>query len=464
MKITIIGGGAHRVLGILRGALAVPHVLDAGKIYLYDLNGIRAEAMGRMLLKTPEQRRANCQIEWGDSLPAALEGADVVGMILPASSLRSFTGGHGTSYNHGFISSDNISPNGAMCGVKIAPVVMNVARAMEQYCPSAWLINFVNPVAVLSGMVNNHTRIRSLGVCAGFTNHLWDIPRLFGRDEEAETLKVEAAGINHLSYILGGTWNDRDLLSAVDEHLSKPWEMGELNPWWEDRTKMSIRNSVSQLVRFWNELGVLIFSTEGDGMAHLMYEEAVETCLKNYQAPSAADLERTLKEQAVARQEGDRSFQSWLDQDLDEKFWANHWTSDLRFKRQDKDIFVRIFSALAGICEAHIVTSRPNQGAIEGIKGRHVVEYSQRPFRDDIQPSSHFNIPDVVQGLTCAFAAHQTLLGDALATDDPALLAKALLAYPMRPYSAAVRSLYKDLFVLAGDEIRPPLRRALECL
>src|ERR1700731_3848488 len=90
MKITMVGGGALRVLGIMRGALAVPQVLDKGAIYLFDLNLTRAEAMGRMLLKTPELKRAQCNVRWGNQLEEALAGAGIVGMILPASRPKSF--------------------------------------------------------------------------------------------------------------------------------------------------------------------------------------------------------------------------------------------------------------------------------------------------------------------------------------------------------------------------------------
>ena len=215
MKITMIGGGAHRVLGILRGAMAIPGVLDGGEIALYDLNTVRSEAMGRMLLKTPEQAQCGCRITWGETLEQALEGADVVGSILPAMAPRSYALSKGVCVRHGYISSDNVSPTGALCGVKIAPVIMNIARTMERVCPNAWMINFVNPTAVLSGMVNNHTTIRALGVCQGFTNHLWDIPRLFGRDEEVTSLAVESAGVNHLSYVLKGKWKGEDLFESL---------------------------------------------------------------------------------------------------------------------------------------------------------------------------------------------------------------------------------------------------------
>ncbi len=468
MNLTIIGAGSHRVLGILRGALAVAGVLDGGEIRLCDRDVVRAEVMGRMLLKTPEQLRSGCRVVWGGDLDAALDGADVVGVILPASRPRSYTLGHEASYRDGFISSDNVSPNGALCAVKIGPTVLDIARRMEEHCPNAWLVNFVNPVAVLSGMVNHHTRIRCLGVCAGFTNHLWDIPRLLGRDELAQDLDVDTAGINHLSFISRGSWQEEDLFRALRRHLEAEtkvgWKPPELQPWRSTRQKDNIRRSVLRLVRFWRELGVLIFSTEGDGMDHLMYEEAVEDYRSTYQAPSTGELERSLQRQGEERAEADRSFREWLDRDLDDAFWNEYGLTDPRFQRQDEDIFVRIFTGLAGVKETKIATSRPNRGAIIGIKDRHVVEYSQFLFKDEIRPAGIYEIPDVVHGLTSSLASHQTLLGDALAEEDPHLLAQALLAYPESSYSRPLRGLYKELFKFGEQEIKPSLARAIDFL
>lgn len=460
----MIGGGALRCFGILRGALAIPEVLDRGEVYLCDLDLGRCEAMGRMLQKTPELVRSGCQIRWGNSLEEALEDSDIVGVILPASPAKSFLMGHSVSVEHGFISSDNVSPNGAVSAVKIASVLMKVARAMEKICPQAWLINFVNPIAVLSSMINQHTKIRCLGVCAGFTNHLWDVPRIFGRDEQATELEVESAGINHLSYITNGRWQGEDLFSALQRRITADWQMGELQPWWGEFARKNIENSVRKLVRIWRELGVLIFSTEGDGMGHLMYDDAVENCRINNPDRTEAEVEKTISRRYAARQEADRRFRSWVDQDLDADFWENHWREDPTFRRQDSDIFVRIFAALAGVREERIATSRPNGGAIANLDDRLCVEYTQRISKDSVTAWAEepYHLPDVTYGLTASLAVHQTLLGDALAREDPRQLSQALLTYPVKPNGRALRSLYRELFALAGAEIQPTYRRAGE--
>lgn len=461
MKIVIVGGGAHRVLGILRSALAVPGALENGEIALVDLNPTRAEAMARILSMTPELRGRNCRIHWSQSLEVALEGANVVGVIMPALSTRAMIAGEEICLRHGFIASDNVSPLGSLCGVKIAPTLMRIARLMEIHCPDAWLVNFVNPVAVISGMINNNTRIRALGVCQGFTNHRWDIARIFGNDEEADHIEVTAAGINHLSYITKGTWKGGDLFDALRERLGPDWTAPELSDRWSEGARVNIQNSVSQLVRFWRELGVLIFSTEGDGMAHLRYEEEVEFARQRHRTLSPGELEVLLSNQASARQESNRAFEEWAGRNLDEAFWSTYGVRDQRFHRVDNDIFVRIFSALAGVREERIVTSRCNEGAILGFKDREVVEYSQRISEAGISHDGPYEVPEVVQGLTAGLSAHQTLLGDALASEDPEMLARALISYPMNPYSRSSRAAFQELFAVTGEEIPPALRPAV---
>ena len=451
------------MLGIMRSTLALPGVLDGGEINLYDIDHIRSGTIGRMIQKTPEHKRAGCRVTWGTSLEEALLGADAVGVILQANTHRRNLLSDEVSMHHGFITSDNVSPVGSFAGLNIAPVLLDLARKMEKYCPRAWLLNFVNPISVLSAMINNHTRIRTLGLCGGFTNHLSDISRIFGKDEEAKDLQVETAGTNHLSFIRKGTYNGQDLFEQLDRHLASDWKMCELQDWWSEGAKRGITNSVTQLVRFYRELGVLIFSTEGDGMDHLKYDEAVAAQRASFRSLSFDEMESRIKKSMAQRAGDDLSFQEYLHHELDQNFWDNHWKKDMRLKRMDEDAFVRIFGALAGRKEARLAASRPNHGSVSGLKDRYAIEATYTLFKDDLKPVPAHDVPDVVQGVIAGIAAHHTMLGDAIIADDPKLLAHALLAYPMKAYSKEAKGLYKDLIAI-NDGLSPALRRASDYL
>ena len=464
MKIVIVGAGSYRVLGIMRAAMAIPGVLDGGEINLYDLNTTRSGTMGKLIMKTSEHKRAGCRVTWGTSLEEALDGANAVGVILVANSSRRYMLGEEASLRHGFISSDNVSPNGSFAGLNIAPVLLDIARKMETHCPRAWLLNFVNPIAVLSAMINNHTKIKALGLCGGFTNHLWDISRIFGFDEEGTDIQVETAGINHLSFIRKGTYKGGELFEQLDRRLGPDWKMCEQQAWRSEGGKENVYRSVTQLVRFYRELGVLIFSTEGDGMDHLKYDEAVASQQQNTPKRSLAEMDASIKKGLESRAEDDRTFQAYLDHDLDQNFWDNHWREDQRLTRVDEDAFVRVFTAIAGVKEVRLAASRPNQGAIPGLKDRYAIEATYTLFKNDIKPVAKHSVPDIVQGVIAGIAAHHTLLGDAIVAQDPKLLAHALLAYPMRPYSQQARDLYKEMIAINSEGLSPSLRKATDYL
>lgn len=464
MKIVIVGAGSYRVLGIMRAALAVPGVLDGGEINLYDLDTTRSGTMGKLIMKTPEYKRTNCRVTWGTSLEEALDGADAVGVILVALPPKRYMLGEEASLRHGFIASDNVSPNGTFCGLNIAPVVLDIARKMEQHCPDAWLLNFVNPIAVLSAMINNHTKIKALGLCGGFTNHLWDISRIFGIDEQAKDLQVETAGVNHLSFIRKGTFNGKELFEQLDRRLTADWKMCKQQDWRPEGSKENVYKSVTQLVRFYRELGVLIFSTEGDGMDHLKYDEAVAAQREHFKKRSAADMDAAIKMGRDTRAKDDASFRAYVDQDLDQNFWENYWEKDQRLIRVDSDPFVRVFTALAGVKEVRLAASRPNQGAIPGMKDRYAIEATYSLFKNDLKPVAQHEVPDVVQGVITGIASHHTMLGDAIVAQDPRLLAHALLAYPMRAYSKEAKALYKEMIEINSEGLSPALRQTVEYL
>ena len=467
MKAVFVGGGAHRLLGILRGAMGEPGVLDGGEIVLYDLDLSRSEAMGRMLMKTPEYARAGCRITWDVSLDGALEGADAVGVVLMAGSRRTFALGNAACREHGFLSSDNVSPNGAFLAVKGGELLMGLARKMAERCPQAWLLDFANPVAVFSAMVNHHTAIKCLGVCSGHDNHQWDLARLLGKDEQVTDYDVHVAGINHMAFILRGALRGRDLFELLDEHVAGGWEQPELNAWWTDVTRRNIRKGLRKTIQLYHELGVLVFSSEFDGMRHLFYDEELAEDLAREAAPGTADEAASAEEFNRARREADERFRAYLDQDLDAGFWDTHWEQGQElwcFRREPDHIFTRALTGISGARPTKVAVSYPSCGAVAGIKEQTVVEYSQILDRGTIRPAGQYAIPDSVHGMTSALATHQSLLGDAIATRDPKLLAQALLCYPIRPYSQAQRAMYRDLLAINSEEIPAASRGTVDYL
>ena len=272
MNIVFLGGGSLRILPIVRALLQTPEVLDEGSIRLVDLKLERAEAVGTLIKRCPEYRNANCQIIWTDDLDRALDGADLFYLTTAVEREPSDTLALQASVQYGYLHSDQLSINGAFLAARAGGMVMNFARKMEKYCPGAMMLIFANPVAVYSAAVNNYTKIKALGICAGFANHLWDLPRICGRDCYEQDWNVITAGVNHLSFILRGKYKNRDISDIFEEKLTSDWHPMQIESY--DCVER-VREGLQKIVDVYRRFGTMIFSSEFDGMGHILWEWAI---------------------------------------------------------------------------------------------------------------------------------------------------------------------------------------------
>ena len=461
MHVVFVGGGSFRTLPIVRAALGRKGGLHRGKITLVDFNLPRVETVGRLIMQTPEYRDADCTVTWTDKLDKALPGADMVSVSFPVGSGKVCALSDQACNQRGFIGGDQISPSGAFRSLTGGAVLLDIARRMEKHCPKAWLVDFANPVAVYSGMVNNHTRIRALGVCGGMSNHRWDLTRLlFDRDEFRDEFKVSAAGINHLSILLRGTWHGQDIYKLLDRALSrKDWKPCRIPtvPHSEKLIQLGLRLMAEMYRRF----GKVVFSTEGDGHAHVFYDELGKSYLRSWKPASLAAIKKHGRMQAKSRRKVDLEFRALLDGDLDDAFWAQK-EKDGRFAPDPHFPTSVIIRALSGNSREWLAASRPNRGAVRGFKDRTVLEYSMILDRDGVHPEPDLEVPDAFHGLITSLATHQTLLGDAIATQDPKLLAAALFAYPIYQNSTQAKALWRDLLAIHAGEIPAEFQAAVD--
>lgn len=461
MKIVFFGGGGLRTLGLTRALLETVPDLKAGEIALYDLDPARLEAMGTMIQRSPEFAATDARVTWSTNLEQVLPGADLVSFSLMAGSAEAFQLSQMACQRRGFIGSDQISPSGAFLGLKGGKIALECARAMEKHCPDAWLIFRANPVPVLSAAVNNHTRIRALGICDGFTNHMWDLPRLTGRDEMDEGFDVDVAGINHGSLILRGTYRGEDLWTYLERYIGPGWQVMHFpvngdperqhahspGKTYTEAQAAWLYFGLPKMVQMYWQHGVTIFSNEGDGTGHLRYEEQMEWSRQWHREQTDEEIRAHARQGREHRAKLDREFQDQARGALPPDYWKPIGA----YERAQ--ITVRIARALGGDGPQKIVSSHPNRGAVEGVKDRTVLEYSQWLGPQGLHPVPNLYIPDVYHGIMTSLATHQTLLGDALATEDPRLLYEALWAYPIHQNTKAYWALCAELLEINKEEI-----------
>lgn len=215
IKITFLGAGstvfARKVLG---DCMCTP-VLSGAEIALYDIAADRLED-SRIILsainRDVNQGRAVIKTYLGaGQRKEALKNADFVVNAIQV-------GGYdpGTiidfeipkKYGLKQTIADTLGIGGIMRALRTIPVMADFAKDMEEVCPDAWLLNYTNPMAMLTGYMQRYTKVKTVGLCHSVQVCSETLLKDLGLHERLEGRSELIAGINHMAWLL--ELNDRE--------------------------------------------------------------------------------------------------------------------------------------------------------------------------------------------------------------------------------------------------------------
>ena len=227
-KITFMGAGstifAKNVLG---DSMMSPALHDA-HIALYDIDGTRLKESKTMLDALNDnvnKGRAKITTHLGvRARRQALRGADYVVDAIQV-------GGYEPStvidfeipkkYGLRQTIADTLGIGGIFRALRTIPVLEEFARDMEKECPEAWFLNYTNPMSMLSGYMQRHTAVKTVGLCHSVQVCARSLLKTVGMDVPEEELQWITAGINHMGWLLEITRNGEDLYPEIKKRAAK---------------------------------------------------------------------------------------------------------------------------------------------------------------------------------------------------------------------------------------------------
>ncbi len=102
---------------------------------------------------------------------------------------------------------------GIMRGLRTIPVYLAMARDMEELCPDAVLLNYVNPMSMVTWALNKASSIKTVGLCHSVQGTAEQLARDI--DVSIEEINYLAAGINHMAFYLKFERDGVDLYPAI---------------------------------------------------------------------------------------------------------------------------------------------------------------------------------------------------------------------------------------------------------
>ena len=95
---------------------------------------------------------------------------------------------------------DTLGIGGIMRALRTIPVLLEVCHDMEQLCPSARLLNYVNPMAMNTWAINRASKIKTVGLCHSVQGTAEQLA--LDIDVPIREINYLSAGINHMAFYL----------------------------------------------------------------------------------------------------------------------------------------------------------------------------------------------------------------------------------------------------------------------
>jgi alpha-galactosidase len=202
-RIVFIGAGSTVFARNLMGDILSFPELSSSTIVLHDINEERlrtSEIVGHKIIET---LGVSATIEATTDRRAALSGANYVITMFQV-------GGYKPSTVIDFeipkkfgleqTIADTLGIGGIMRGLRTIPVILDICRDMEELCPDALLLNYVNPMSMLCWAISRSSTIKTIGLCHSVQHTAHQLAEDLGID--ADTVEYRCAGINHMAFYL----------------------------------------------------------------------------------------------------------------------------------------------------------------------------------------------------------------------------------------------------------------------
>lgn len=218
-KITFLGAGSTIFAKNVLGDCMLTPALNDSNIVLFDIDAQRladSETMLKNINQNCNESRATITSTMDPR--EAFAGAD---FIVNAIQVGGYDPCTITDFeipkNYGLRQTiaDTLGIGGIFRGLRTIPVMLAYAKIMEEVCPNVWLLNYTNPMSMITLALLKGTKIKTIGLCHSVQVCAPDLVANLGMSKD--NLEYKIAGINHMAWLLELKQNGVDIYDSVRE-------------------------------------------------------------------------------------------------------------------------------------------------------------------------------------------------------------------------------------------------------
>jgi 6-phospho-beta-glucosidase len=388
-----VGGGSTYTPELVDGLVRMRELLPLQELVLQDPDEERLATLTGLTRRMLDRGGHPARLSSTGRLEEAVEGVDAVLIQLRVGGQAVRIVDESVPVACGCLGQETTGYGGLAKALRTVPVVLEVADRVRRLAPDAWIVDFTNPVGIVTKALLDEGH-RAVGLCSAAMVFQRHFARVL--DVPPERVELDHAGLNHLTWEIGVRVDGEEVLSQlVGEYVDRVAPATGLSP---------------DLVR---RLGVV-----PSYYLHYFYEhDRVVEHQRRHQsrAEEVAEIERELLE-------------LYADERLDEKPELLGRRGGAFYSEAAVELLASLFGR--GANDRHVVNVR-NDGALPFLADDAVVEVPARVSADGMTPVPMPALDPMHRGLIAHVSAYEDLALDAALRGGRERVFRALLAHPL---------------------------------
>ena len=219
-KIVMIGAGSYAWTPLLLSDLLYKPSLESAHLVLVDPVPEPLAMCEQFAHLVSKQRKLSAKISTATEFDEAADGADFVLITISTGGLEAMRHDLAVPEKYGIFQTvgDTVGPGGWSRSLRNIPVFQRFATIMAERCPQATVLNYTNPLTVLTGVLSGG-RNKVVGLCHGLFENIAVLKTMFELESE-DDVRLKIAGINHFFWTLAMTIQGKEGYAQLEERLS----------------------------------------------------------------------------------------------------------------------------------------------------------------------------------------------------------------------------------------------------
>jgi len=412
MKIVMIGGGSCNWSPKLICDVIHEECLDGSEIWLEDIDLKAAEKIKAAGERLARDNNRNLKFIVTDNEEEAFKGADIILITISTGGLTTMRPDVELPEKYGIYQAvgDTVGPGGWSRTLRNVPVFAAWAEKFQRLCPNAFILNYSNPMASLTGVFHAVApELKVIGLCHGPVGTMHFLAKLFGTDVSHIAAKV--GGINHFFWILDFTVNGRNGYELLKERLAGR-HLYELDKAFDP--EHGIFNGTHRVMtELYERFGYLTYTADNH----------TAEFLPGY----LLDL-KAVEDYKIFRKKIDWRAQGYADawKRVDKLI-----SGEEKISEPSIEVAVQVMKSIQ-LGTSHLdIVNLPNEGQIENLPRHAVVETFGSVGPTGFQPIAVGNLPPELLGLTIPHCNIELMTLEAALTGNKRLAIQALMLDPL---------------------------------